>query len=183
MLSNGVWFVAQPFFLLRLLDVGPVGYGLLLAAAPAGWLAGALLAPRAAARFGVGPAMYGGAALAAAAVLLAPLAGRGWALAPFALGNALNGVGAAVFSVNQLSYRQRITPERLLGRMNASMRFLMWGAAPVGGLLGGVLGELFDARTALWIAAAGIALAHLPVLASRRILRLRRPLPAETPPR
>ncbi|MBG0825324.1 MFS transporter [Planomonospora sp. ID91781] len=183
MLSNGVWSVAQPFFLLRLLGVDPVGYGLLLAAAPAGWLAGAFLAPRAAARSGVGPAMYGGAALAAAAVLLAPLAGPGWALAPFVLGNALNGMGAAVFSVNQLSYRQRITPERLLGRMNASMRFLMWGAAPVGGLLGGVLGELLDARTALWTAAAGIALAHLPVLTSRGILSLREAPAPETSPR
>ncbi|GAA3123921.1 MFS transporter [Planomonospora alba] len=173
MLCNGIWAVAQPVFLLRTLGVGPGVYGLLVAGSVAGGLAGAVLAPRAAARFGAGRAMYGGAALAAVAVLLIPLAGEGWRLALYPLGCVLNGVGGAVFGVNQLSYRQRITPEHLLGRMNASMRFLMWGAAPLGGLLGGVLGERFGAHAALWAAAAGIAVAHLPVLLGSTVRRLR----------
>ncbi|WP_086577139.1 MFS transporter [Streptosporangium minutum] len=172
MLSNGVWAVAQPIFMVRVLHVNPVVYGLLLSGGAVGSLAGAALAPRAAARFGAGRAMYGGAALAALAILIAPMAAEGPLLVLFPLGCALSGVGGAVFGINQLSYRQRITPEHLLGRMNASMRFLMWGAAPIGGLLGGVLGEWSGAHATIWIGAAGLAVAHLPVLTYRRILSL-----------
>ncbi|MFB9720773.1 MFS transporter [Planobispora longispora] len=172
MLSNGVWFVAQPFFLLRTLGVSPGLYGLLLTGAPVGGLIGAALAPRLAARYGTGRAMCGGAVLASAAPLLVPLAAGGWRLALYPLGCLLLGVGGSVYNVNQLSYRQRITPERLLGRMNASMRFLMWGAAPAGGLLGGTLGTWFDAHAILWVAVCGFFLAHLPVLTCRAILRL-----------
>ncbi|WP_031158589.1 MFS transporter, partial [Streptosporangium roseum] len=172
MLSNGVWAVAQPIFMIKVLHVNPAVYGLLLSGGAVGSLAGAVLAPRAAARFGAGRAMYGGAALAALAILIAPMAAEGPLLALFPLGCALSGVGGAVFGINQLSYRQRITPEHLLGRMNASMRFLMWGAAPIGGLLGGVLGEWSGAHATIWIGAAGLAVAHLPVLTYRRILSL-----------
>jgi MFS family permease len=180
MLSNGIWFVAQPLFLIKMLGVSPGIYGLLLSGGAVGGLIGAMLASRVAARFGVGRAMYGGAALAALAVLISPLTAEGWRLALFPLGCLLSSVGGAVFGINQLSYRQRITPEHLLGRMNASMRFLMWGAAPVGGLLGGALGEVFDAHTVLWVATAGLMIAHLPVLTSRKILRLQPP-PRTTP--
>jgi MFS family permease len=181
MLSNGIWVVAQPIFLIKVLGVSPGIYGLLLSGGAVGGLIGAVLASRVAARFGVGHAMYGGAALAALAILISPLTAEGWRLALFPLGCLLSGIGGAVFSINQLSYRQRITPEHLLGRMNASMRFLMWGAAPVGGLLGGALGEVFGAHTVLWVATAGIMIAHLPVLTSRKILRLQPP--SQPPPR
>ncbi|WP_433243985.1 MFS transporter [Streptosporangium sp. CA-135522] len=172
MLFNGIWSVAQPIFMLKVLHVNPAIYGLLLSGGAVGSLLGAVLAPRVAARFGVGRAMYGGAAVAALSILVAPLAAEGRLLALFPLGCALNGIGGAVFSINQLSYRQRITPEHLLGRMNASMRFLMWGAAPVGGLLGGVLGEGLGAHAAIWIGAAGVTAAHLPVLTYRKVLSL-----------
>ncbi|GII52812.1 MFS transporter [Planotetraspora thailandica] len=175
MLSNGIWAVAQPIFLIKTLGVGPGIYGLLLSGGAVGGLIGAVLAPRIADRFGVGRALYGGAAMAALVILISPLAAEGWRLALFPLGCLLSGIGAAVFGINQLSYRQRITPEHLLGRMNASMRFLMWGAMPIGGLLGGALGEIFNAHTVLWVATVGVTVAHLPVLASRKILRLQSP--------
>jgi MFS family permease len=180
MLSNGIWVVAQPIFLIKTLGVSPGIYGLLLSGSAVGGLIGAVLASRVAVRFGVGRAMYGGAALAALAILISPLTAEGWRLALFPLGCLLSGIGGAVFSINQLSYRQRITPEHLLGRMNASMRFLMWGAAPFGGLLGGALGEVFSAYTVLWVATVGVMIAHLPVLTSRKIFRLQSP-PRTTP--
>jgi len=55
------------------------------------------------------------------------------------------------------------------------MRCLGWGALPVGGLLGGVFGQWFGARTALWIGAIGACLAFLPVCLSP--LRTMRELP------
>jgi hypothetical protein len=77
----------------------------------------------------------------------------------------------------QVSFRQALTPDHLLGRMNATMRFLVWGTMPVGGMLGAVLGDAVGARTTLAIAAGGTMFAFLPVLLSplRGIRELPRP--------
>ncbi len=71
-----------------------------------------------------------------------------------------------VHNVTQVSFRQRLCPRPLLGRMNASIRFVVWGCMPIGGLAGGIIGQAFDARTVFWVAAAGSLLACLPVLFS-----------------
>lgn len=63
----------------------------------------------------------------------------------------------------------------MLGRMNATMRFLVWGTAPLGNLIGGGLGELLGPRTALWVAAACGIVPVLPLLFSP--LRTMRSLP------
>ena len=59
------------------------------------------------------------------------------------LGQFLLGFARPVFNINQLSLRQSITPDRLQGRVNATMRFIMWGVTPVGAILGGILGAMF----------------------------------------
>jgi hypothetical protein len=59
--------------------------------------------------------------------------------------------------------RQAITPERLQGRMNSVIRFIVWGVMPLGTLLGGAIATGFELRTAIWIGATGVALAWLPV--------------------
>ena len=59
-----------------------------------------------------------------------------------------------VYNIDQVSLRQAITPLRLQGRMNATMRFLVWGTMPLGGLLGGTLGDTFGLRPAIAISAA-----------------------------
>ena len=74
--------------------------------------------------------------------------------------------GIVVYNVSQISFRQAITPERLLGRMNATMRFLVWGTMPLGSLLGGALGERYGVRAALWMGIAGLLLSLLPLLLS-----------------
>jgi hypothetical protein len=86
---------------------------------------------------------------------------RGAGLLFFAGGLFLSSFAALVYNVNQVSFRQRLCPERLLGRMNATMRFLVWGTLPIGGLLGGVLGTEFGLRNGLWVAAATGTLAVL----------------------
>jgi hypothetical protein len=74
--------------------------------------------------------------------------------------------GQPIYNINQVSLRQAITPARLQGRMNASMRFMVWGTMPVGSLLGGLLGTLIGLRATLWVAAIGGSIAFLWVLLS-----------------
>jgi len=71
-----------------------------------------------------------------------------------------------IYNINQVSLRQAITPHRLQGRMNATMRFLVWGTMPLGGLLGGALGASLGLRAAIAVAAGGGLLGFLWVALS-----------------
>jgi MFS family permease len=65
----------------------------------------------------------------------------------------VSGVAIVLWNVVTVSLRQRITPDRLLGRMNASYRLVGWGTMPLGALLGGVLAEVLGLRPAFGVAA------------------------------
>ncbi|MFI6298087.1 MFS transporter [Nonomuraea sp. NPDC050790] len=174
-LGNGVWNVGQPLYLIRELGVGAGLYGLMLSAAAAGGLAGAAFATRITARFGAGRTMAGTAAVAMLLYLPLTLVADGWRLALFPAFMVPAGALSVVFNITQVSYRQRTTPEHLLGRVNASMRFLMWSAVPVGGLLGGALGEWSGGRAVFVTGVLLVAAAHLPVVLSRTIRHLDTP--------
>ena len=81
-------------------------------------------------------------------------------------GMILFGFAGVTYNITQLSYRQAVTPERMLGRMNSVMRFIVWGVMPIGTLLGGALATWIGLREAMWIGAAIGSLACLPVLFS-----------------
>jgi predicted MFS family arabinose efflux permease len=74
--------------------------------------------------------------------------------------------GSVAYNVTQVSFRQRLCPPHLLGRMNASVRFIVFGTQPLGALLGGALGSTFGVLPTLWIAVVGQGLAALPVTLS-----------------
>ena len=85
--------------------------------------------------------------------------------------------GAVLYGINYLALRQAITPDRLLGRMTATMRFLTVAAAPLGSLAGGSLATLIGLRsTLLVIGVLGLALAGAGFLFSQ--VRAHRSLPA-----
>jgi MFS family permease len=111
--------------------------------------------------------------------LLVPLAAPGWRVAAFVVGMAFLGFSAVVYNVAQVSYRQAICPPRLLGRMNAAVRWVVWGTIPLGGLLGGALGTLLGVRPTLWIAFVGSWAAGWLVYFSP--LRAMRDIPEEQP--
>jgi predicted MFS family arabinose efflux permease len=71
-----------------------------------------------------------------------------------------------IYNITQVSFRQRLCPPALLGRMNASVRFLVWGSMPIGGLAGGFLGAAIGVLPTIWVAAIGQLVAALPVLLS-----------------
>jgi MFS family permease len=111
--------------------------------------------------------------------LLIPLGQPDWRVVLIFVGSLAVGYGVVVYNVAQVSFRQAVCPDRLLGRMNASVRFLVWGTLPLGGLLGGALAEWLGARGGLWVAMGGPALGVVWVLASP--LRTMRDLPREEP--
>ena len=141
-------------FLARLLHQPAGVIGLLLAAGGCGGVLGAVTSAWFGRRLGGARAtLFGG--LASGGIVLYPLTEPGWRLVLFAVGAALFGFGAVIYNVHQVSYRQRVCPDHLLGRMNASMRFLVWGTLPIGGLLGGAIGGAVGVRPLLWLAGAG----------------------------
>lgn len=144
-------------FFTRELGLAPAAIGLVYAAAGVGGLLGALAAGRVARRIGTGPSVILGESLWAVSALLVPLAGvAGPALAPIVAAQVATGVGGAIWSVNQMSLRQHLTPVRLLGRVTAARRFLLFGAAPLGSVLGGVLGGRVGLRATLLVGAIGV---------------------------
>ncbi len=70
----------------------------------------------------------------------------------------LFGIGVVLWNVIVVSFRQRVTPDRLLGRVNAGFRLLAWGTMPLGAALAGVLGELAGVRAVFWASAGIVAL-------------------------
>ena len=104
--------------------------------------------------------------MGAAAALSAPLASVLPPVPTLVTGWFLMSWGVVVYNVAQVSFRQRLCPRPLLGRMNASIRFLVWGPMPVGAFLGGLLGRELGVVQALWVFSLVGLLATLPVLLS-----------------
>ncbi|GGY19010.1 MFS transporter [Streptomyces xanthochromogenes] len=170
----------QTVFLVRVLDLAPAAVGVMLSASAVGGLAGALCAGRLAGRFGQARIIWLSALVTGPFALLWPLAGKGAAAALFAVASGVVFFGAVVYNVAQVSFRQTLCPPRLLGRMNATLRFLMWGTLPLGALVGGAVADASGARTALWICAVGFLAVPLPLLLSP--LRRMRELPGTAHP-
>jgi len=137
------------------------------------------LAQRLSARFGVGPIIVHGLILTALGwQAFGLVTGPAW-VATIALGLAMLvfDFGAVLYGINYLALRQAITPDRLLGRMTATMRFLTVAAAPLGSLAGGALATMIGLReTLLTIGVLGLALSGAAVAWSP--VRRHRKLPA-----
>ena len=165
MLAGAMQSTVLLLFLARDLGLSPTVIGLVLACGGAGSLLGAMCAGRTAGRIGTGPSMILGKFLWAIGGLLVPLAGlTGGGLPLVIMGQLLLGFGTTLYLVNQVSLRQTLTPSRLLGRVTASRRFLLFGAASVGAALGGFLGEVIGLRETLLVGVVALGL-ELVILA------------------
>lgn len=166
-----------PILFVRELGLSAGALGLFWAVGGIGLFLGARYARPIGGRVGYGRALGLVGLCLAPAGLLVPLldsgpwlwvAGAGWVLVMFKTG---------MDNVLGVSLRQRLTPHSILGRMNATFRFLLTGAFAVGAVLAGLLGQLTTVYTALWTGGAILALAFLPVFLSP--VRTRRELPAQ----
>jgi MFS family permease len=160
--SNAVWGV------LVLYAVGPgsamgltdAGFGLLLTASAAGSVAGSFVAEwceeRLGRRLSLLVTVLSGTAAAATPALTAN---------PWVIGAVFGvfGFTIAIWNVITVSLRQRITPDRLLGRLNSAYRLVAWGSIPLGAAVGGLLAEWLGLR-AMFAVMAGVTLAQVGLL-------------------
>jgi len=157
--------------------------GVLFMVAGLGSLAAAGVTSRLNARFGMGPTMLGGiAGTGIAWVVMGSSTGSYWvASLIFGLGLFLLDLAAMIFFINYLSVRQAVTPDRLLGRVTATMICLTVATAPLGGLVGGWIGEHWGLRAPLLLAGVG-AMALFPLVAWLSPLMKMRELPGPQEP-
>ncbi|TNU74059.1 MFS transporter [Miniimonas arenae] len=159
-LCSTIVVTLAPILVLRTLGLSPATWGLVFSLGGVGGLAGAALTPRFVRAVGEGRAIplsaiaFSVVGLAFPLVTLVP---TGWVVPVLAAQGMLASAAILVYNVTQVSFRQRITPARLLGRMNASIRFCVWGTMPIAALLAGVLGEWLGVVPTVWLGAvAGV---------------------------
>jgi membrane associated rhomboid family serine protease len=135
-LASAIVMATQVLYAQEILDVGPTAYGLLFAAGAVGAGVGASLAARAEERLGARRVLL--VTLTGSALLTAVI---GLTSNPFVVGLAIgfSALLAVMWNVVTVSYRQRIVPEELLGRVNSIYRLLSWGPLPLGSLAGGAI--------------------------------------------
>jgi MFS family permease len=144
-------------YALEVLGLTPAVLGLIIACGGLGALFGAALAGPLARRLGQGPALVLSSALMGLIGLLTPLAGGPlWLIIIcLVLPQLIGDLFRAAFEISALSLRQAVTPVHLLGRVGASVGFLVGGVATLGLLAGGALGSAIGIRPAIWVAALG----------------------------
>lgn len=157
-LALSIQYAIDVVFLVRVVGLSPAALGLLFTVGTPGAVIGALIAAPLAARLGPERTMLATATVAMSFRLLIPLTAPGPRLALYPIGSGVAACGIVAFNVVAVAYRQRLCPDHLLGRMNATIRFLSWGALPLGAVAGGALGAALGLRPTLWLS-AGLGLA------------------------
>jgi MFS family permease len=179
-LLNNVTLAVYFILLARNLHLSAGIIGLFTSAAAVGGLLGSLVASRLARRFGQGPTILLSTLVQVPAGFVIPFVHRGWTLGLLAAAQLVVWGCGVIYNITQVSFRQGLCPPNLLGRMNATMRFLVWGTLPLGAFLGGVLGSTIGIRNTLLAAAIAGFVPVLPIVFSP--LRKLRELPQYVSP-
>ena len=159
-------FAIYLVYAVRELGLDATTIGLIFSLGSLGSLVGALTATRVARTFGIGPGLIAVATAGGLGLLLIPLATADLVIPFLVVANLLWGFFVLNYFVNAISLIQAITPDHLLGRTNASRRFLVQGVIPIGALLGGALGSVLGLRPTIAIGAVGASVAVLPLVFS-----------------
>jgi predicted MFS family arabinose efflux permease len=139
------------------MGLSEAGFGVLLAMTGVGSLLGTWVTVPIERRFGSVPTLVASVILSAGS-LIVPFVTTSVVLV--GASQVVEGLSMVLWNVITVSLRQRITPDRLLGRMNAAYRLVGWGTMPIGAFLGGALAEAVGVRSTFAVAAA-IVLATL----------------------
>ena len=160
---GGFFAALYSLYVIRELGLSPTVLGLLIGSGGVGGLFGAAMASRFTNRLGWGNALILSSLMSGLFTMLIPLAGRSTvqAILILLLSQLVGDAFLAIFFIGDLSLRQSITPNHLLGRVNASYGFLVGGLGTAGILVGGLLGQAIGLRPATVAAAMGIVFSFL----------------------
>jgi len=147
----------------------PFQLGVVLGAIAVGGVCGSMSANRIRDALGLGRTMAAGigAGTLCPLLLLIPRSSSAGSMAILVATEFVYGFGMLMFNVNVITLRQSVTPNRLLGRVNASYRLVVLGTLPIGATLSGVLGQAVGLRSALVIIAVLITTPFLWVVFSQ----------------
>lgn len=162
-LFSNIGFAIYLVYVVRVLGLTPAVIGIVIALGNVGTLVGAFAARPIADRLGLGRTIIASMALSGLSLVFVALAPVSTPVPFLIASGALASLGI-VYNINQVSFRQAITPPAMQGRMNATMRFIVWGTIPVGSILGGILGGAIGLHETIWIGAIGELFAFLPLL-------------------
>jgi MFS family permease len=163
-LFSNIAFATYIVYAVRVLGLAPAEIGIIFGIGNLGALFGAVTGNRWSTRFGLGRTIIGSMFLSAPSVLLVAMAPKSSPVPFLIAAGLLAGFSGVVYNINQVSFRQAITPPTMQGRMNATMRFIVWGTIPIGSILGGIIATTVSLNAALWIGALGSFLAVIPLL-------------------
>lgn len=162
----GALMALTPLYLVRVLGASPGLVGVLIASEGLGSLVGAAVTPRFCRAVGSARAVLLSSLAGAALGLLMPAGSGHLGMVLFAVGNAGFAGGVVISSVVTRTYRQTESPPELLSRVVATVRFVSWGAIPVGSLAAGISAAALGIRPTLWLTCAAAFLPLLVLLAS-----------------
>lgn len=156
--SNSLVSTLYMLFVVNSLGFKPGVLGVIFAVGGASSLFGALAARRTADALGTGMAIAAGVAINGVALMLLPIAhGSGFVSVALLVAQQLIGdCAATIYFINAVSLIQAITPRPVLGRVNASLRFLGLGSVLAGQLVAGIAGGVIGLRATMAIGAAGL---------------------------
>jgi MFS family permease len=164
--ASNIFFALYILFGVRELGLNAAQLGLVYGLGASGALVGAIVAPRVAARIGIGRALTLGALIGSLEVMPVIFATPSSAAALLFLSSLLGNFGWVLYNVYAVSLRQAIVPSIMQGRVNATFSFLVAGMLPLGALAGGLLGTILGLRNAILIAAVGSLLSVLWIVFS-----------------
>ncbi|MGH7864770.1 MAG: MFS transporter [Candidatus Binataceae bacterium] len=164
----GTFGAVYMLYVVNSLGLAPGVLGVIFGVGGASALLGALAAGRVTGWLGVGGSMILSVVIEGIAMMLIPIAsGAGLFAVTLLVAHQLLGDSAGtIYEINAVSLAQSIAQERMLGRVNATLRFLAQAAALLGALAGGAIGEFAGLRAALIVGAVAIGAAALWLAAS-----------------
>jgi MFS family permease len=159
-------------YLVRDVHLQSVEIGLVFTAGSVGAAVGMLTARRLIAAFGVERMVWLSAVATWPFVILLGLARPGWAAWAYPVGWMIVSAGVPTHYMYQVILRQSITPNHLLGRVNATFEFLRFAPTSFGALIGGGIGQVFGLRAAIWVSVVGILISIIPLLKIGRLRQI-----------
>ncbi|HEY0736682.1 MAG TPA: MFS transporter [Herpetosiphonaceae bacterium] len=157
-IASGAIFAQQILYMTDVLALSPALVGMILSIGGPSAMLGALLVNRVVRRYGIGRTIVCGSLLFCSGDFCMALAGGPPALriALLALAQLCIGVGSPIYNVTVITFRQRLAPSHLIGRVTASARFVTIGTLPIGAFLGGLLAQVAGLQPTLLVASCWV---------------------------